>query len=640
MTLINAHIETSMLKKDPSNQLKDHGNSTFENWMEQIAPFIADLKINDIMIPGSHDSGCYNSASFLGKPWVKTQNYSITQQLKSGVRYFDLRFAYFEGKIPAFKISHDVWNTDVPLEDVTTALKDFLEKNPKEVVVLKLSHFRDFNDDAHQKFAKYFISDSQLGKFMVQKSPDAIANNNATSNLTMSQMWNLNQRLLVITDNEQLTAIEKESDLISKLWSEDCMTSKWCNTLEVKELEQKCSEVVNADHAFLWALELILTPDTEYVVKNYLTGGSVEKLSEEVNPYVKQWLYQKPDWRNKVNLFVVDFFQSPDWINIAIKANKERLSQKIGNIITSSQNTKSVDEDVLLKTASLFDVMKNTQLIKIAEHIKAKNVQDKTYFEKRLTFYRFLFQSKFKKEQDINIISSLCLAILSNVMQPGCPENVKQAATDDIRELGKTYGINENSIAARIFEQVYRPQLDYKFKAPFIENNNGLNPPSIVSSRKRRREAIEKIKYFCTGNKQEARTLFNSAKNQWLKNKPIDELTQKSAEHLTEKILSRILLLNKKVGLLGGEKITFNKQQLVLPKSAYLMMNKYQEVKSEQPAEFVKYCVEIAHKALARDRGTLFNWRQDETEDFYQWLSKIHLPEEKYDLNPVSAAVY
>lgn len=96
-----------------------NSNLSGKTWMTDIASYIGDFKLNELVIPGTHDSGTYgvsatstiapnqdipewvNAVYALGlsgllvmeviAKWAKTQGYTIAQQLDHGIRYFDLR---------------------------------------------------------------------------------------------------------------------------------------------------------------------------------------------------------------------------------------------------------------------------------------------------------------------------------------------------------------------------------------------------------------------------------------------------------------------------------------------------------------------------------------------------------------------
>ena len=65
-------------------------NNIFDaEWMKYIDD---SLKINQINIPGTHDSGCYDTVWTVAQ-CSDTQSLTIKEQLEHGIRYLDIRLA-------------------------------------------------------------------------------------------------------------------------------------------------------------------------------------------------------------------------------------------------------------------------------------------------------------------------------------------------------------------------------------------------------------------------------------------------------------------------------------------------------------------------------------------------------------------
>ncbi len=56
------------------------------NWMEYYSESLGKLKLTEMTIPGTHDSGTYDPVSYVASPWIKTQFLSIANQLSFGIR--------------------------------------------------------------------------------------------------------------------------------------------------------------------------------------------------------------------------------------------------------------------------------------------------------------------------------------------------------------------------------------------------------------------------------------------------------------------------------------------------------------------------------------------------------------------------
>lgn len=100
------------------------------SWMQIIRD---DVLVKNTVIPGSHDAGCY------GMMWMaETQNRTISEQLESGSRYFDLRvwktkddYVIFHGPIKGVKF-----------EPILDDINAFLVAHPTEFLILDFQKFK------------------------------------------------------------------------------------------------------------------------------------------------------------------------------------------------------------------------------------------------------------------------------------------------------------------------------------------------------------------------------------------------------------------------------------------------------------------------------------------------------------------
>jgi len=146
---------------------------------------IKSLRLNDLFIPGSHQSGAYQYdssitpscgsmkninpglfnfftfglASMVAKKWCLTQNMAITQQLNAGIRYIEFKIIFIEGEF----YLHYLWVSQ-SLLSAFHELIVFMDNNPYEMVILKicLSHT---NELIHNHL--YFILRTLLSKRVV-----------------------------------------------------------------------------------------------------------------------------------------------------------------------------------------------------------------------------------------------------------------------------------------------------------------------------------------------------------------------------------------------------------------------------------------------------------------------------------------
>lgn len=131
-----------------------------QNWMQEVEDNRLVCKMS---IPGTHDT-----AADTGIGWVKTQDKSIKEQLKSGIRFLDIRLGYKDGVI---KLCHGsaVFNKTLT-EDVLRTTADFLRDHPSETVIMTLKE--DLGGDKqtyYQALTRALEADPSLTAYMAGK---------------------------------------------------------------------------------------------------------------------------------------------------------------------------------------------------------------------------------------------------------------------------------------------------------------------------------------------------------------------------------------------------------------------------------------------------------------------------------------
>ncbi|MCR8557733.1 hypothetical protein KXD93_08775 [Mucilaginibacter sp. BJC16-A38] len=184
---LNVHSAVSICVADKNNFYVAYAGpddkiylSAFVNynpakWMEQtLFPKKANYSLKDIIMPGSHDAGMSVLTATGGQQKgtinecnVLTQIQNIKGQLNSGMRMFDLRIGLYKDSLYAKHASSDCMDDAIgggfgeKFSTILHDLKDFLNTNKKETVVLSFSHF--CTKEASMAKIAQFIIDS-LGK--------------------------------------------------------------------------------------------------------------------------------------------------------------------------------------------------------------------------------------------------------------------------------------------------------------------------------------------------------------------------------------------------------------------------------------------------------------------------------------------
>ncbi|MEV7954016.1 phosphatidylinositol-specific phospholipase C [Streptomyces sp. NPDC058316] len=116
---------------------------TTQDWMSGIPDATA---LQRLTIPGSHDSGAR-----YGGPWTECQNTTIAEQLRSGLRFLDVRCRVTGD---SFAIHHGASYQNLMFGDVLGACWDFLAERPTETVLMRVK--QEYSEDSDDTFRRIF----------------------------------------------------------------------------------------------------------------------------------------------------------------------------------------------------------------------------------------------------------------------------------------------------------------------------------------------------------------------------------------------------------------------------------------------------------------------------------------------------
>lgn len=139
-----------------------------ERWMADNWSYIKDKRLDQIVIPGSHDSGTY--AMTTGSALAQTQTASIGTQLKDGIRYFDMRVReamHRDCADPSVFWLYHTWDS-YRLQTALDEIKAFLAKpgNEREVIILDFQDISIIYDDARAKDVLLATIQNTLGPYL------------------------------------------------------------------------------------------------------------------------------------------------------------------------------------------------------------------------------------------------------------------------------------------------------------------------------------------------------------------------------------------------------------------------------------------------------------------------------------------
>ncbi len=122
-----------------------------KEWMQNLKD---SAKLTEIVLPGSHDAGSYGMVAL-----SETQGSYIIDQLNAGVRYFDIRVAKIENS-DELLIFHSP-SYGMPYTTVLQDIKEFIEANSSEFLILHFQHFQGGSEAQTAKLLNDALSPEQ-----------------------------------------------------------------------------------------------------------------------------------------------------------------------------------------------------------------------------------------------------------------------------------------------------------------------------------------------------------------------------------------------------------------------------------------------------------------------------------------------
>ncbi|XP_076341526.1 PI-PLC X domain-containing protein 3-like [Tachypleus tridentatus] len=333
----DAVVEIQLINSSNQSNIID-----LKHWMQNLPQRLHNVPLNCISIPGSHDSGAYsvspqndyapdgrflfNSrvARLLGSAakkvicdWMRTQNLSCKEQLENGIRYFDFRVATKHASYDFF-IVHGLYGD--PMATILDSIKEFLDLNSKEVVILHFQHLYIITNDDHHRFLQQ-ITETFGSKIcpVVQKVEE----------ITLSWLWTKQYQVLVFYAN----------DIASYhpfLWTKEFIINPWPKVIKGDELIQFLTEQHKHEKPFrkFVVSQGVLTASGTFILRHPLS--KFRDLAERAHVALQEWLKEKQG----LNIVISDFVDLKDcWFPHMVvglnysRSNNSEVNGK-GNMVT------------------------------------------------------------------------------------------------------------------------------------------------------------------------------------------------------------------------------------------------------------------------------------------------------------------
>lgn len=290
--------------------------ATPENFMKFLSE---DIQIRELSLLGSHDAGTYNldtstvapdesqflqnlgkipvigwiAKNLIIKTWAQSQSMNISEQLRSGVRYFDFRFAIDSKGL--FRICHGLYGPSV--DEIFQQVDLFLKNHPHEVVMLDFHQLFDLNG---QPMA--FDQQTQLVAKFKAVLGDRMASSHYGVNVTLGELRRDGKQIITFIDNLQMA----EKDEL--LWDRNTfLNSPWFNKTEWYALKEQLDLALeNQPQSQFFVDQAVLTPDSNMIVIGIFTCQSLMSVAKGLNAKVLSWYEEKTKQKKASNILMLD----------------------------------------------------------------------------------------------------------------------------------------------------------------------------------------------------------------------------------------------------------------------------------------------------------------------------------------------
>lgn len=294
-----------------------------EGWVAKLYAEHSKTRVVDLVLPGTHDSGSYaitaSSPPAPGAPeayshvgdiasaWSKTQDQTLEEQLRGGVRYLDLRVAQFEDRLV---LVHGLVSCD--LNEALVGVQRFARDEPREPVILDLQAMprASAHDELHKLLQK------TLGEHLFDKVTPP-------KRWTLGHLWSAKRSLMCIVGHPGFAAREPEYR------GRSVLDSVWTNSRKVETLRTRLdSSLRGRDRDRFQCAYLTFTPELEtIIVGGFMKGGGLRSFSRPLLELPGEWI---PEWMEeglRPNVVSVDFYELTNVVGSVIQANQRLLAR-------------------------------------------------------------------------------------------------------------------------------------------------------------------------------------------------------------------------------------------------------------------------------------------------------------------------
>jgi hypothetical protein len=311
----------------------------YESWIGDNLAQLGGRGLDQITLPGTHDSAAYNLterymqdavsdlleeliwvAKHLYIPietviekWATSHDRTVTQQLFEGIRYFDLR-AGWDAETKNWYAFHLLIGNDI--ENILTEIKTFLDSHPHEIVVIEISHFDGEPTDEDITYLQNLI----LSIFEDMLIPSYYPLSTPIESLVA-------QNLRVLTAMK----MRKEYDVMWhwSIWNNSVLINTYANTpllteMIVYNIQQVDHFMKESNSTCLYKISWTLTPNTYTIISSIFPWdpNNLIELADSANPHlIEFWKNIEEQDARMGNLVLFDHYQTSDIMQVVYEMN-------------------------------------------------------------------------------------------------------------------------------------------------------------------------------------------------------------------------------------------------------------------------------------------------------------------------------
>ena len=264
------------------------------NWMKKIDD---NTLINDISLPGTHDSGATHSIFDVAG---KCQDISIKSQLNIGVRFFDLRLQLIEDE---FHIVHSFVKQNLKFNSVMEDLSEFIKKYSSEFIIISIKE-EESSVNSTLSFQEAFDRDIKKYEDIISletKMPETIKD--ARGKIHLMSRFNVDYGIPAYFGWHDSTSFE-----MGDVYVQD----NYCIT----DIDVKKNDILKAIEYSKTHSDKLVLNFTSCYLDNAFPPSYAGTTALSINPWLKEQLSNEKD----LGIMVCDFI-SDDLTKIIIERN-------------------------------------------------------------------------------------------------------------------------------------------------------------------------------------------------------------------------------------------------------------------------------------------------------------------------------